>query len=92
MFQEILPRLLDRRDLTVAEAEAVFTEVMDGALTPVQIGALLVALRTKGETVAEITGAARAMRGHATRVELGDCVAVDTCGTGGDGAHTFNIS
>ncbi len=92
MFEEVLPRLLERRDLSAAEAEAVFTEVMEGALTPVQIAALLVALRTKGENVAEITGAARAMRAHATRVEIGDLAAVDTCGTGGDGAHTFNIS
>jgi len=92
MFEEVLPRLLERRDLTAAEAEAVFTEVMDGALTAVQIAALLVALRAKGENVAEITGAARAMRAHATRVEIGDIDAVDTCGTGGDGAHTFNIS
>ncbi len=92
MFADILPRLLERRDLSEAEAEAVFEEVMEGRLSPVQIAALLVALRTKGETVAEITGAARAMRARATRVELDGVEAVDTCGTGGDGSHTFNIS
>jgi len=57
MFEEILPRLLQRRDLSAGEAEAVFLEVMGGQLSPVQIAALLVALRTKGETVEEITGA-----------------------------------
>jgi anthranilate phosphoribosyltransferase len=92
MFEEILPRLLQRRDLTAAEAEAIFLEVMAGALSPVQIAALLVALRTKGENVDEITGAARAMRRHALTVDLDGLAAVDTCGTGGDRSHTFNIS
>jgi len=92
MFEEILPRLLQRRDLSAGEAEAVFLEVMGGQLSPVQIAALLVALRTKGETVDEITGAARAMRSNALQVELDGLEAVDTCGTGGDRSHTFNIS
>ncbi len=92
MFEDLFPRLLERRDLTADEAETLFTEVMDGLLSPVQIAALLVALRTKGENVAEITGAARAVRAHATRVAIGEIEAVDTCGTGGDGSHTFNIS
>src|SRR5438477_3029521 len=65
--------------------------IMDGGATPAQMAALLTALRVKGETVDELTGMVESMRDHATRVTL-DGDAVDTCGTGGDGAATFNIS
>ena len=74
------------------EAEAVMMRIMTGEATPAQIGAYLAALRAKGETVAEIIGFARAMRQHATPVRPTRRPLVDTCGTGGDRAHTFNIS
>ena len=74
------------------QLEAAFGSIMDGEATPAQIAALLVALRTKGETVAEIVATARALRARASTAELADPRTVDTCGTGGDGANTFNIS
>jgi anthranilate phosphoribosyltransferase len=72
--------------------EAAFAEIAAGEASPVGIAALLVALRTKGETVGEIVGAARALRAVALTAPCLDPRTVDTCGTGGDGAHTFNIS
>jgi len=69
-----------------------FAEIIDGNASAVRITALLVALRTKGETVGEITAAARALRARAETAPLRDPRTVDTCGTGGDGAGTFNIS
>jgi anthranilate phosphoribosyltransferase len=72
--------------------EAAFGEIMDGKASAVAIAALLVALRTKGETVDEIVAAARALRARAEQAPLPDPDAVDTCGTGGDGAGTFNVS
>jgi anthranilate phosphoribosyltransferase len=79
------------RDLGEATMRAVVDAVMTGAATPAQIGALLTALRMKGETVDELVGTARAMRGHMQRVPSSGLV-VDTCGTGGDGADLFNVS
>lgn len=72
--------------------EAVMRQLMEGAATPAQVGALLVALRMKGETVEEITGAVRAMRAFAAPLRPRAAVVVDTCGTGGDLRGTFNIS
>lgn len=72
--------------------EAAFTEILEGRATPVGIAALLVALRTKGETVGEIAAAARVLRAHAETAPLADPRTVDTCGTGGDGCSTFNVS
>ncbi|MCC6640899.1 MAG: anthranilate phosphoribosyltransferase [Deltaproteobacteria bacterium] len=72
--------------------EAAFGEIMDGKATPVGIAALLVALRTKGETAGELVAVARALRSRAVQAPLHDARTVDTCGTGGDGAGTFNIS
>ncbi len=72
--------------------EAAFGEIMDGKASAVTIAALLVALRTKGETVDEIVAAARALRSRASTAPAPDPRTVDTCGTGGDGAATFNIS
>lgn len=72
--------------------EAVIEQLMDGTATPAQIGALLIALRMKGETVDEISGAVRALRAHAEHVRPRAPVVVDTCGTGGDLRGTFNIS
>ncbi len=92
MIQAALERLLDRRDLTREEARTVMEEVMRGEATPAQIGGLLVALRLKGETADEIAGCAEAMRAHVLSVRPGRDDLVDTAGTGGDGARTFNIS
>lgn len=91
-IKEAIARLLENRDLTEAEAEAVMGQIMTGQATPAQIGGFLIALRLKGETVEEVTGFARAMRRNAISVCPGHPRLVDTCGTGGDGAHTFNIS
>lgn len=72
--------------------ESAFGEIMDGKATAVGTAALLVALRTKGESVAELVAVARALRARAITAEAPDPRTLDTCGTGGDGAHTFNIS
>lgn len=92
MIREAIARLLEKRGLTAQEAEEVMGEIMHGEATPAQIAGYLTALRMKGETVEEIVGSARAMKAHALRVEVGREDLVDTCGTGGDGAQTFNIS
>ncbi|HLG43848.1 MAG TPA: anthranilate phosphoribosyltransferase [Nitrospirales bacterium] len=92
MIKDAIAKLVDRQNLTEAEAEAVMHEIMDGKASPAQIAAYLTALRMKGETVEEITGSARAMREKATRIRVNDPMVVDTCGTGGDGAATFNVS
>ncbi len=92
MIKDAIAKLVDRQSLTEAEAEAVMHEIMDGKDSPAQIAAYLTALRMKGETVEEITGSARAMREKATRIRVNDPMVVDTCGTGGDGAATFNVS
>jgi anthranilate phosphoribosyltransferase len=81
-----------REEVPPAVLEAAFGEVMDGTATPARIAALLVALRTKGETVSEIVAAARALRARAETAPLPDARTVDTCGTGGDRSGTFNIS
>ena len=94
MIKNALPKLLRRENLTQEEAESAMTDIMGGTATPAQIGGYLIALRMKGETVDEITGSARAMRAHATKVEptRDGGPLFDTAGTGGDGAHTFNVS
>ncbi|HET9552998.1 MAG TPA: anthranilate phosphoribosyltransferase [Anaeromyxobacteraceae bacterium] len=92
MIQQTLPRLLDGQPLSRAEMAEVMTEIADGSATPAQVGAFLAALRLKGETVDEIAGAAEVMRARAERVHVAAPVFVDTCGTGGDGRNTFNIS
>lgn len=92
MIQQAIVHLLQRENLSADMAEQVMDQIMEGAATPAQIGGFLLALRMKGETVDEITGCARAMRRAAVPVEPHRTDLVDTCGTGGDGAHTFNIS
>ncbi len=92
MIKEAIAKIIVSQDLTEQEAYEAMNEVMTGAASPAQIASFITALRMKGETVAEITGAARLMREKATRVNAGGGVVVDTCGTGGDEAHTFNIS
>jgi anthranilate phosphoribosyltransferase len=92
MIQAAITKLLDRKQLARAEARAVMDEIMRGEATPAQIAGFLIALRSKGETVDEITGCAEAMRDHALVVRPGREDLVDTAGTGGDGARTINIS
>jgi anthranilate phosphoribosyltransferase len=92
VIREAIARLLDRHDLSRAEMVAVMEGIADGGATPAQVGAFLAALRLKGETVDEIAGAAEVMRARVDRIHVAKDVFVDTCGTGGDGRHTFNIS
>ncbi|MBF6612295.1 MAG: anthranilate phosphoribosyltransferase [Chloroflexi bacterium] len=92
MIVEAIDKLVRSESLTDDEAAGSMEEIMDGVATPAQIGAFLIALRMKGETVDELTGLARIMRSRATPVELDDVEVVDTCGTGGDRSGTFNIS
>ena len=87
-----LATLFEGQDLDFAQTQAAFSEVMAGYATPAQIGALLAALRVKGETPDEIAGAAAAMRAVSLKVEVSADNLVDTCGTGGSGAKLFNIS
>lgn len=91
--QAALNSLLARRDLSREEMTAVMRQIMSGELTQAQISGIIVALRAKGETVTEIAAAAEVMRGLSLKVHASpDSRLIDTCGTGGDGAHTFNIS
>jgi anthranilate phosphoribosyltransferase len=92
MIQESLKKIIRRQDLNEDEMADVMTEIMSGEATESQIGAFMAALATKGETFAELAGAARSMRRKAVRVQVTSPTVVDTCGTGGDHAHTFNIS
>jgi len=92
MIAEAIKKLIDRRDLERREMYDVFGYVMDGKATDVQKSAFLVALRMKGETADEITGAAMAMRERVTPLQTNGADVIDTCGTGGDGRGTFNIS
>ena len=92
MIQAVISKLLDGSQLARAEARAVMDEIMRGEATPAQIGGFLIALRAKGETPDEITGCAEAMRDHVLAVRPRRDDLVDTAGTGGDGAHTINIS
>ncbi|HEY2746441.1 MAG TPA: anthranilate phosphoribosyltransferase [Polyangia bacterium] len=87
-----IARACARQDLGADEMAAAVGRIMDGEATAAQIGALLVALRMKGETVDEVVGAATAMRARATRLRVPAGVVVDTCGTGGDGRGTINVS
>jgi len=92
MIQTAISRLLDGHDLTRDEAREVMTSIMGGDATQAQMGGFLVALRAKGETADEITGCAEAMRAHVLAVKPKRQDLVDTAGTGGDNAHTLNIS
>ncbi|MEZ5446393.1 MAG: anthranilate phosphoribosyltransferase [Gammaproteobacteria bacterium] len=87
-----LQAIVERRDLAGHEMEAAMRTIMAGEATPAQIGGFLVGLRMKGETVDEVAAAARVMRELATPVHVHAEPLIDTCGTGGDGANTFNIS
>lgn len=89
---EALNKIIDKTDLTEDEMVLVMTQIMEGHTESSQLGAFLTALRIKGESVSEIVGAARVMREKAERLNVKADPIVDTCGTGGDGADTFNIS
>ena len=91
MIQDAIQMLVDGESLTADQAAAAMNEIMTGEATPAQVGSFLTALRIKGETVDEIAGMARVMREKSLHVSVeGDVV--DTCGTGGDGSGSFNIS
>ena len=92
-FRETISRLAQRQNLSPQCAEEVMGSIMDGKATQAQVGAILTALHMKGETPEEIAAFARVMRSHAITVApVTGKTLVDTCGTGGDGMHTFNIS
>lgn len=92
-YAQTLSKLIDRHNLSFTEMRELIAAIMSGQLTPAQIAAVLIALRIKGETVDEITAAAQVMRELSTRVNVKpNAHLTDTCGTGGDGAQTFNIS
>ncbi len=90
--QEAITRLADKREIFFDEMVDFFRQVMEGKVTPVQLSAILMGLHVKTETVSEIAAAAQVMREFSTKVEVNLPHLVDTCGTGGDKTHTFNIS
>lgn len=105
MIKEAIAKLVERQDLSEAEMIGAMDQIMGGEATPAQVGSFITALRMKGETIAEIVGAARVMRAHATPIRVGAVVdidrdeinveretIIDTCGTGGSGTRSFNIS
>ena len=92
MFRDYLNKIISREDLEQSEMSEVITAIFSGEVTDSQVGAFMASLATKGETYEELAGAAQAMRRKALRVEAPGKTVVDTCGTGGDGANTFNIS
>jgi len=92
MIKEAIAKLVERIDLEEDEMSEVIEMMMEGEATPSQMSAFLVALRMKGESVAEITGAAKVLLDKATRISSGHEVVVDLCGTGGDSQGTFNVS
>ncbi len=105
MIKEAISKVVLRQDLVESEMIEVMNQVMGGEATQAQIGAFITALRMKGETIEEITGAARVMRDHATPIQVGKSLGIDreeinldretildTCGTGGSGTKSFNIS
>lgn len=93
MIKDAISKLIDKTDLTAEEARGAMNDIMSGSATPAQIGAFLVSLRMKGETVEEIVSFANAMLAHAVRLKPKvKGILVDTCGTGGDRIKTFNVS
>ena len=105
MIKEAIAKLVERQDLAESEMIGAMNQIMGGEATPAQVGSFITALRMKGETISEIVGAARVMRAHATPIRVGTVVdidrdeinveretIIDTCGTGGSGTRSFNIS
>ena len=88
----LLRRVLEGDDLDAAQAETLMDAMMQGALTPVQIAGVLMTMRTRGETLQELVGFARAMRAHSVKVPIDNPDLLDTCGTGGDTLKTWNLS
>ena len=91
MIVEALAKIVNSVDLSFGESVEVMTEIMEGRSTPAQLGAFLTALKMKGEVADEVAGMASVMRAKSTRIDVADDV-IDTCGTGGDGKGTFNVS
>jgi anthranilate phosphoribosyltransferase len=92
MFRESLQAIIAKKDLTESEMSMMIEEIFSGGASNAQIGAFMAALAAKGETFEELAGAARVMRRRAARIQAPGTTVVDTCGTGGDGGGTFNIS
>lgn len=92
MYRELLTKIISRRDLSKAEMYQLMSMILDGELTSAQIGGFMTAMACKGETFEELAGAAECMRSKASRIQPIVGPLVDTCGTGGDGSGTFNIS
>ena len=92
MFLENLNKIVRKKNLSELQMSQMIDEIFSGNVTDIQIGAFMAALATKGETFEELAGAARSMRRKAIRIQVSSPVVVDTCGTGGSGADTFNIS
>ncbi|NOQ50975.1 MAG: anthranilate phosphoribosyltransferase [Desulfuromonadaceae bacterium] len=105
MIKKAIAKLVERQDLIESEMIGAMNQIMGGEATPAQVGSFITALRMKGETISEIVGAARVMRAHATPIRVGAVVdidrdeinveretIIDTCGTGGSGTRSFNIS
>ncbi|MGE4283776.1 MAG: anthranilate phosphoribosyltransferase [Clostridia bacterium] len=92
MLQYVIDTLVNGRNLSEQQITEAMEIIMNGEATPAQIGAFITALRIKGETIEEITGCAKVMRNKAERIQPRVNYYIDTCGTGGDGSHTFNIS
>ncbi|SHJ66143.1 anthranilate phosphoribosyltransferase [Geosporobacter subterraneus DSM 17957] len=92
MLKSAIGKVIKGQSLSEKEMMTVMDDIMEGKATASQIGGLLVALRMKGETIEEISGCAKVMRRKASSVEIDAAYAIDTCGTGGDGSHTFNVS
>lgn len=90
-INQFLNRILDKKDLNLQESQILMEEILRGELISIQIAGILTALRMKGETVEEILGFISVMRKHMVRIKTKGLV-IDTCGTGGDGVGTFNIS
>jgi len=91
-YGDLLRTVIRGDDLTAEQADRAFAQIMDGEWSEARVAGLLVALACKGEAVAEIVGAARAMRAHAVRIDTGGAEVIDIVGTGGTGLSTFNIS
>ncbi len=92
MFKDHLATIINGTDLTESQMAEMMADIFDGKTTDTQVAAMMAALATKGETFEELAGAARAMRRKAHRIQVAASPVVDTCGTGGDGLQTFNIS
>ncbi|MDF2935497.1 MAG: trpD [Paenibacillaceae bacterium] len=91
-IQQGIAQLVEGRHLNREQAASVMAQIMEGRVSQAQFGSLVTALRIKGETIEEVTGFAQSMRRYARKVSTDSTNLLDTCGTGGDGAHTFNIS